>query len=420
MGRAHIRYLVCAACAVVLLASSGQAQPDPREMSGIPLPVSDLPDGTISVRVVRRQLSNNVPDQPVQLYQGDNVLTALTDESGRAQFVGLSPGASVYAVTTVDDEHLESRRFSVPRQGGVRLMLVATAVGEATAASGPARPGTVTLGGESRFLIELGEDNVDVYYLFDVVNAAAVPVTLPSPLVFEMPAGAQATTVLADSTPRATADGRRVTVTGPFQPGRTPVRAAYVLAYSGDSLGISQRLPLELEEVLVIAEKTGEMELVSPQIARRGEMAPSGGRTYVLGAGSGIPPGGTLTFGLVGLPHHSTLPRTIALMLAVWIVGWGTWATATSDTPGAGRQQVLQDRRDRLFKDLVRVELQHRSGRIGPTRYATRRKELVALLEQVYGKLAEELTPVVFSPHGAVRRESSVGHSSVGHSRTAG
>ena len=108
MGRAHIRYLVCAACAVVLLASSGQAQPDPREMSGIPLPVSDLPDGTISVRVVRRQLSNNVLDQPVQLYQGDNVLTALTDESGRAQFVGLSPGASVYAVTTVDDEHLES------------------------------------------------------------------------------------------------------------------------------------------------------------------------------------------------------------------------------------------------------------------------------------------------------------------------
>ena len=72
----------------------------------------------------------------------------------------------------------------------------------------------MTLGGESRFLIELGEDNVDVYYLFDVVNAAAVPVTLPSPLVFEMPAGAQATTVLADSTPRATADGRRVTGDG--------------------------------------------------------------------------------------------------------------------------------------------------------------------------------------------------------------
>ena len=417
MGRVRIRHLVLSAWALVALVCSAAAQPDPREMSGIPLPVSDLPVGAVSVRVIRGQLSNNIPDQPVELHQGDNVLTAFTDESGRAQFGGLSPGTPVFAVTTVDGERLESRRFPVPGQGGVRLVLAAAVSGEGTTAEAEARPGTVTLGGESRLLIELGEENVEVYYLLDVVNAADVPVMPPSPLVVEMPPGAQAITVLPESTPRATADGPQVTVTGPFQPGRTSVSTAYILPYAGGNLEISQLLPAALEEVLIIAETTGEMELVSPQIARYGEITQPGGQTYILGAGSGIPAGGTLTFELAGLPHHSTGPRRIALVLAVLIIGCGVWATVTSgDSVSAGRHQTLQGRRERLFRDLVRLERQHRSGTIDPTRYATRRQELVTRLDQVYGKLDEELAPVVFSSHRPVRSESSV----AGHSRTAG
>ena len=417
MGRVGIRHLVLSAWALVALVCSAAAQPDPREMSGIPLPVSDLPVGAVSVRVIRGQLSNNIPDQPVELHQGDNVLTAFTDESGRAQFGGLSPGTPVFAVTTVDGERLESRRFPVPGQGGVRLVLAAAVSGEGTTAEAEARPGTVTLGGESRLLIELGEANVEVYYLLDVVNAADVPVMPPSPLVVEMPPGAQAITVLPESTPRATADGPQVTVTGPFQPGRTSVSTAYILPYAGGNLEISQLLPAALEEVLIIAETTGEMELVSPQIARYGEIIQPGGQTYILGAGSGIPAGGTLTFELAGLPHHSTGPRRIALVLAVLIIGCGVWATVTSgDSVSAGRHQTLQGRRERLFRDLVRLERQHRSGTIDPTRYATRRQELVTRLDQVYGKLDEELAPVVFSSHRPVRSESSV----AGHSRTAG
>ena len=417
MGRVRIRHLVFLAWALVALVCSAVAQPDPRAMSGIPLPVSDLSVGTVSVRVIRGQLSNNIPDQPVELHQGDNVLTAFTDESGRAQFEGLSSGSPVFAVTTVDGERLESRRFPVPGQGGVRLVLVAAVSGEVAAAEVEARPGTVTFGGESRFLIELGEENLEVYYLLDVVNAADVPVMPPSPLVVEMPPGAQATTVLPESTPRATADGQTVTVTGPFQPGRTSVGTVYILPYAGGTLEISQRLPAALEEVFILAETTGEMELVSPQIARYGELTPPGGQTYIMGAGSGIPAGGTLTFELAGLPHHSTLPRRIALVLTVLIIGCGVWATMTSgDSVSAGRHQALQGRRERMFRDLVRLERRHRSGTIGPTHYATRRRGLVALLEQVYGKLDEELAPVVFSSHRPVRSESSV----AGHSRTAG
>ena len=44
-------------------------------------------------------------------------------------------------------------------------------------------------------------------------------------------------------------------------------------------------------------------------------------------------------------------------------------------------------RREKLFQDLVSLEHDHRRGRIGPERYVSRREELVAALEHVYGAL---------------------------------
>ncbi len=409
MDRRQIQDLMCVVGMVGLFVSLGQAQPDPREMSGIPLPVGSLESGTITVRVVRGQLSNNILGQTVNLYQGDTILlTSLTNDSGRAHFSGLSPGTQVYVETTVGEERVKSRRFSVPREGGIRLMLVASDEEESSSEVITAEPGTVTLGGESRFLIELGEENVDVYYLFDVVNSSTVPVVLRTPLVFEIPSGAQAATILPDSTPLASVDGSRIRVTGPFGPGRTPVKAGYALPYSGDSIEISQPLPIDLEEVLIIAEKAGEMEIVSSQIIRRGEMEPTDDRTYLLAVGSGIPAGGALTFSLVGLPYHGTLPLVIALIISLWIVGWGIWATAKADSVGSDKRQELEVQRERLFRELVRVELQQRSGRIGPTRYEKRRSDLLVLLEQIYQRLSEELAPAILGFHETAKRKLSV------------
>src|SRR5438093_2166029 len=102
------------------------AMPDARAMSGIPRPVTDLPDRSISVRVIRGELSNNIPNQTVQLRVGDKVLTANTDQAGRAQFDKVTPGATVKASTDVGGEHLESQEFPAPPSGGIRLLLVAT------------------------------------------------------------------------------------------------------------------------------------------------------------------------------------------------------------------------------------------------------------------------------------------------------
>jgi len=47
----------------------------------------------------------------------------------------------------------------------------------------------------------------------------------------------------------------------------------------------------------------------------------------------------------------------------------------------------LLARRDKLFNELVRLENDRRRGRVDDRRYAGRREELVALLEQIYSAL---------------------------------
>ena len=132
-GRLRGRLAGVALGVVTLVALLGPAapvlaqlqMPDPKQMSGIPRPVNDLPDGTVSVRVIRGELSNNLPNQPVEFVIDGKSRTVSTDESGRAEIV-TTAGATLKAVTIVDGERLETQQFAAPAQGGVRLLLVAT------------------------------------------------------------------------------------------------------------------------------------------------------------------------------------------------------------------------------------------------------------------------------------------------------
>src|SRR2546428_11038719 len=96
--------------------------PDARQMSGIPRPVTDLPDRAISVRLIRGDLSKNITNFPVDLHIGSNVQTVKTDEAGRAQFNDVPPGATVKAVAVVDGERLGAQEVLAPHRGGLRLL----------------------------------------------------------------------------------------------------------------------------------------------------------------------------------------------------------------------------------------------------------------------------------------------------------
>jgi hypothetical protein len=386
------------------LAATLSAQPNPLQMSGIPRPDPNLADEAITVRVIRGSFANNVTGHPVELRAGDDVSTTMTDGEGRATFTSPSPGVQVTVATTLDGARLVSQPFAAPGLGGVAVLLVGAAgdgdVGDAAADAlprVPARPGRVAFAQDSRILIELGEENVEVYYLLDVLNVEDSPVEPDTPFEFFLPAGAQGATILPGSSPRTLIDGPRVWESGGFAPGVTPVRVAYILPYSGGTLAFSQSFPADFAQLLVFTEKWGTIDVASTLIDRRGEMGAdeTGGAPMLWGAGGSVPAGRLVTLEMTGLPHHNAWPRIIALSLAGLIVAVSVWTSKGigGHDPASRGGDTLQGRREHLFTELVKVERQQRLGKIGKTRYGTRRAELTEQLQSVLRDLDEGLSP---------------------------
>jgi hypothetical protein len=385
LGRSNVWSLGAAAVLVCVVAAGASAQPDPRQMSGIPRPDPNLSDGSITVRVIRGSFANNVVDHPVDLLAGDAVSTAVTDAEGRASFSSLSPGSQVRVATMLDGQTLESQPFSAPGRGGVAVMLVGALPGADP--EPPRVPGTVTLGGDSRILIELGEEVLEVYYLLDVVNLADSPVEPQPAFEFSFPSGAQSTTALQGSSPRTLIDGPNVSVAGGFQPGVTPVRVAYILPYGSGEVAVSQAFPAAFDQLLVFIEKWGGIEVDSTLIDRRGEMGEdqTGASALLWAAGNRVAAGQPVTLEFTGLPHHPGWPRILTLSLSGLILLAGGIGASGGTVPDADavRQAQLERRREKLFTELAKVERQHREGKSRPTRYGTRRAELVGQLERV-------------------------------------
>jgi hypothetical protein len=379
--------------AVVLLAGAGPASaqmPDVKQMSGLPLPVSDAAPGSVTVRVIRGALTDVVANHPVDLIGGSSPVTVKTNDAGRAEFTGLAPGTRVRAVTVVGGERLESQEFAVPRTGGIRLLLVARdpagAVREPPLPQAPAQPGTVVLGGESRFVFEIGEDGLNVFNILQIVNTQKTPVQA-GPLVFELPEGAERASVLEGSSSQAVAAGRRVTVTGPFAPGATSVQFAYTLEIHAREMTVRQTLPAALTQLTVLAQRLGEMHVTSEQFGNHRDML-TDGQSYILGQGPALKAGDTIALAFTGLPASPVWPRNVALFLAVFILAAGGWMAARPRRAvvetGARTKQLLA-KRERLFAQLAELEKQRETlDRAG---YAERRRELIGALERIYAEL---------------------------------
>jgi hypothetical protein len=395
-----------AACVALAIAAwlaapvvNGQA-PDARSMSGLAMPTADLPDGTVSVRVVRGQMSNNLQGVRVELHGAGANRTAVSGEDGRAQFSGLPPGARVHAHATHEGEQLETDEFEVPARGGVRALLVFSEAGQAAASPAPDGGGAafhgaagvgndpLSIGGNSRIALEFREDVLQVFYLLQILNRTSEPITPPSALIFDMPRGAEGTTLLEGATRQANARGTRVTVTGPFQPGVTELPVAFRLDAFGSTLSIEQRFPLPFEMMAIAVQKVGDMQVSSPQIARTQE-APIESALFVMGTGPRLEAGQPFTLQLTGVPHQNRTAVYLALFLAGAIVAIATWIALKPGRLDAvqARRRTLEARRERELAGLAALERQYRTGSIDEARYARRREAHMVQLEHIYGEL---------------------------------
>jgi len=136
----------------------------------------------------------------------------------------------------------------------------------------------------------------------------------------------------------------------------------------------------------VLAQKQGDMQLESPQMAERREM-PADGQLYIVGQGPALKEGERISFAFTNLPHAPQWPRYVAIGIAVVILLAGVWASMNVTTARSSEQERLEKRRGHLFAELAALEEKHRAGTVEASVYSRKRAELVAALERVYAEI---------------------------------
>jgi hypothetical protein len=399
MMRLSIGHWALSLAAAGMLATTAAAQdmPDPSLINGRAIPAADLANGTVTVRVVREAIGNNMPGQHVHVKVGQNTFTATTDAQGRAEFKDLPRGGDAIADATVEGETLRSQPFNVPTAGGLRVILVA-GIAKATerkkqeetaAAAAPPVKGTVVFGDNTRTLVQFKDDMLEVYYILEIVNSARARVDIGGPLVMELPKAALGASTIEGSSPSATVSNGRLVVTGPFASGTTAVQVGFRLRYSSDQLTLTQPWPAALQRVIVGVERVDGLRVSSPQFSATNDVPTGDGTIFILGNGPAMAANGTTVVTLSGLPFHSRTPRYVALGLALGIAGLGVWLSTTGRTGRGEARESLVARRNTLLGQLAQLESKRRAGTIDPASYATRRQRLVSELERLYGELDE-------------------------------
>jgi hypothetical protein len=368
--------------------------PDPSVINGKALPAGDLQTGTITVRVVRESIGNNIVGQQVTMTVNGETKKAVTDEQGRAEFKGLPAGTNGQAEATVNGERLQSDPFVVPSSGGLRVILVAGIAQaaerkkqeEAAAAAAPPVKGAVVVGANSRIIFEFPDDLMRVFYMLEIVNNARNRVDIGGPLIIDLPEGAAGAAPLDGSSPQATVAGDRITVTGPFASGVTPVQVGFQMPFTSSTLTLEQRWPVPIEQVTVASQKLGALSFSSPQFSSVGDVKGEDGTTFLLASGPGITAGGTLRMQVSGLPVQSPVARNVALGIAVAIALLGVWLSLPGARGAGEARKRLMTRRDTLLAELAQIEERARAGR-ETSKDASRRPRILAELEQIYGEL---------------------------------
>jgi hypothetical protein len=315
---------------------AAQAQmPNFREMSGKPLPSADVPPGSLTVRVARGSFAKSVAGHLVDVNVDGQSRTATTDGDGRALVSGLRAGNTVRVSTMLDGVRIDSQPIPIGTTGMMVALIGVDPDADPAEAAAPAPPavpavkGTVTLGPESRVIVELAENALRIFYVLEIVNSLDTPVDIDGPLIFELPTEARGAAMLEGSTTQATANGPRIIVTGPFAPGPTVAQVAYELPYRGPSARLEQTWPAQLQQLTLLVEQRGTLEIASPQVTARNVVS-NNGQPLIFGSGPAIAAGQSLTVDITGLPHHPTWPQWTAFALAMAVIGWGVWGAVTA------------------------------------------------------------------------------------------
>jgi len=368
--------------------------------AGVAVQDPALAVGQLEVRVLDEK-GAPIPHQTVMLGMVDksnkiDVRKADTDASGVARFSGLPHGdGSGYAgVVEWHGMRLGTAPFPMPDAGGARA--------EIRALSRTTDPSVMTIGEGGRVIIQMREDTLQFLEMLPLENTSD-KIFDPGPGAVEIPLPKGFVGAEAQESDR-TIDVRQnhgMAVHGVFTPrrsiaGTTPKNAGqevvfgFVLPYHGDTRAFAQPMPNGMGAGTLITEQVTGLTVTGPGIGARQARELSGRKYWVMPI-EPIPPGGTLSFTMTGLPSTDSTGRNVAGGLALALVAsafvFGRRPRASG--PAGGGEETrdrLIERREATFGELLALERSSRAA--GAPAPAEARKQLVARLEQIYRDLA--------------------------------
>jgi hypothetical protein len=368
--------------------------------AGVAMEDATLPAGTLEVRVFD-EAGAPIRNHAVLLGMIDksnkiDVRHGKSDASGLARFSDLltGDGTGYAAVVEWNGTRLGTAPFPMPSVGGARA--------EIRALARTADPAVMTIGPGARIVVQMHEDTLQFLELLPLENSSDKMFD-PGPGAIEIPLPSGFVSAQAQESDRKidVRQNHGMAVHGPFTPKRATlgttsknagheVAFGFVLPYHGHTRAFVQPMPNGIGPFTLITEQIPGLSVSGPGVGERQERE-LGGRKYWVMPVDAVPPGGSVSFTLEGLPSTDETGRDAAGLLALALVAT---AVAFGRRPKEGGQgprvadqrEQLIGKREALYSELVTLETTARGG--GGPAPVDRRKQLVTRLELTYRELA--------------------------------
>jgi hypothetical protein len=330
-------------CGLLLALASSPAfaqDPPPNHKGAMsaPLFVEDLPVGSVSVRIARPSMTEPIVGADVvgswTTKDGKaNSATVKTGTDGRAIFAGVPVSSTFGAKATIEGKALTTTQFTVPAQGGTRLLMIIDA--QANEALSEIAKGVhpdaldktsdlsvLRISSGSRMMVELREDAIGVMQNLLVENTSD-KVFDPGQrgLLIPLPDGFAGAEKLPGGAELEIKEGAGVFLHTLIPPTQAPaaavqVRVGYVLAtHETPEFDIVQPMPLGLQGGLILVPDQFPIILSAPGLRTLPPAHDDDGnvmRMYDLDA---VAPGQALRMTIRGLPTRNQVGKWIAASL---------------------------------------------------------------------------------------------------------
>ena len=323
-------------CIFALASSPAFAQDPPPNHKGAmsaPLFVEDLPVGSVSVRIARPSMTEPIVGADVvgswTTKDGKaNSAMVKTGADGRAIFAGVPVSSTFGAKATIEGNDLTTTQFTVPAQGGTRLLMIIGAQAALSEMAKGVHPdaldktsdlSVLRISSGSRMMVELREDAIGVMQNLLVENTSD-KVFDPGQrgLLIPLPDGFAGAEKLPGGAELEIKEGAGVFLHTLIPPTQAPaaavqVRVGYVLAtHETPEFDIVQPMPLGLQGGLILVPDQIPITLSAPGMRTLAPAHDDDGNVMRMYDLEAVAPGQALRMTVRGLPTRNQVGKWIA------------------------------------------------------------------------------------------------------------